>query len=90
MDDSQPRAIPSAGEGGERRGHLSRAHGYDNRLESMRAIFVGRGPAFKQSQVVEPFENVDVYNVMAEILGLKPASNDGGYAAAKAVMRSQQ
>ena len=66
------------------------AHGYDNRLESMRAIFVGHGPAFKQSQVVEPFENVDVYNVMAEILGLKPASNDGGYAAAKAVLRSQQ
>jgi predicted AlkP superfamily pyrophosphatase or phosphodiesterase len=66
------------------------AHGFDNRLESMRAIFVGHGPAFKQSQVVEPFENVDVYNVMAEILGLKPASNDGGYAAAKAVLRSQQ
>jgi predicted AlkP superfamily pyrophosphatase or phosphodiesterase len=66
------------------------AHGYDNRLESMRAIFVGLGPAFKQSQVVEPFENVDVYNVMAEILGLKPSSNDGGHAAARAVLRSQQ
>jgi ectonucleotide pyrophosphatase/phosphodiesterase family protein 2 len=66
------------------------AHGFDNRLESMRAIFVGHGPAFKQSLVVEPFENVDVYNVMTEILGLKPASNDGGYAAARAVLRSRQ
>jgi predicted AlkP superfamily pyrophosphatase or phosphodiesterase len=66
------------------------AHGYDNGLESMRAIFVGHGPAFKQSLVVEPFENVGVYNVMAEILGLKPASNDGGYAAARAVLRSRQ
>jgi len=66
------------------------SHGYDNRLESMRAIFVAQGPAFKQSQVVEPFENVDVYNVMAEVLGLKPASNDGGYAAARAVLRSQR
>jgi predicted AlkP superfamily pyrophosphatase or phosphodiesterase len=66
------------------------AHGYDNRLESMRAIFVGHGPAFKQSQVVEPFESVDVYNVMAEILGLKPASNDGGFAAARSALRSQQ
>jgi len=64
------------------------AHGYDNRLESMRAIFVAHGPAFKQALVVEPFESVDVYNVMSEILGLKPASNDGGYAAAKAVLRS--
>jgi len=51
---------------------------------------VGHGPAFKQSQVVEPFESVDVYNVTAEILGPKPASNDGGHAAAKAVLRSQQ
>lgn len=66
------------------------AHGYDNRLESMRAIFIAHGPAFKQSQVVEPFESVDVYNVMAEILGLKPASNDGGHAAARTVLRSQQ
>jgi len=65
-------------------------HGFDNRLESMRAIFVGHGPAFKQSQVVEPFESVDVYNVMAEILRLKPASNDGGYAVARAVLRSQR
>jgi predicted AlkP superfamily pyrophosphatase or phosphodiesterase len=61
-------------------------HGYDNRLESMRAIFIAHGPAFKQSQVVEPFESVDVYNVMVEVLRLKPASNDGGYAAAKAVL----
>jgi predicted AlkP superfamily pyrophosphatase or phosphodiesterase len=66
------------------------AHGYDNRLESMRAIFIAHGPAFKQSQVVEPFESVDVYNVMAEILRLKPASNDGSYVAARAVLRSQQ
>lgn len=64
------------------------AHGYDNNLESMRAIFVAHGPAFKQSQVVEPFESVDVYNVMAEILRLKPASNDGGYATARAVLQA--
>ena len=63
-------------------------HGYDNHLESMRAIFIAHGPAFKQSQVVEPFESVDVYNVTAEILGLKPANNDGGHAAAKAVLRA--
>jgi predicted AlkP superfamily pyrophosphatase or phosphodiesterase len=64
------------------------AHGYDNRLESMRAIFVAHGPAFKRALVVEPFESVDVYNVMAEILGLKPANNDGGYATAKAVLQA--
>jgi predicted AlkP superfamily pyrophosphatase or phosphodiesterase len=62
-------------------------HGFDNRLESMRAIFVARGPAFKQAIVVEPFENVDVYNIMAKVLGLKPASNDGSQVTAKAVLR---
>jgi predicted AlkP superfamily pyrophosphatase or phosphodiesterase len=64
------------------------AHGFDNQLESMRAFFVARGPAFKKQAVVEPFENVEVYNIMARILRLKPASNDGGDAAAKAVLRS--
>jgi predicted AlkP superfamily pyrophosphatase or phosphodiesterase len=63
------------------------AHGFDNQLESMRALFVARGPAFKKEIVVEPFPNVDVYNVMAKILKLKPARNDGGNATAGAVLR---
>lgn len=76
----------AANGGGAYRG----AHGYDNRAESMRAIFIAHGPAFKQSQVIEPFENIDVYNVMAEILRLKPASNDGGDATANAALRSEK
>lgn len=63
------------------------AHGFDNQLESMRALFVGHGPAFKRATVVEPFANVDVYNVMAKILKLKPAPNDGNKATVKAVLR---
>ncbi len=62
------------------------AHGFDNRLESMRAIFIARGPAFKKAIVVEPFENVDVYNIMAGVLGLKPAKNDGNQNTARAVL----
>ena len=77
------RATEPAGGGVRFRG----MHGFDNQLESMRALFVAHGPAFKQGKVVEPFENVDVYNVMAKILGLKPAVNDGGDATAKAVLR---
>ncbi len=64
------------------------AHGFDNQLESMRALFVAHGPAFKKQVMVEPFENVEVYNIMARILRLKPASNDGSDAAAKTVLRS--
>jgi predicted AlkP superfamily pyrophosphatase or phosphodiesterase len=63
------------------------AHGFDNRLESMRAIFIAKGPAFKQATVVEAFPNVDVYNVMAWILGLTPAKNDGNEETVKAVLR---
>lgn len=63
------------------------AHGFDNELESMRALFIAHGPAFKRRRVVEPFANVDVYNVMAKILKLKPAPNDGNPATMKAVLR---
>jgi predicted AlkP superfamily pyrophosphatase or phosphodiesterase len=63
------------------------AHGFDNELESMRALFIAHGPAFKRRRVVEPFANVDVYNVMAKILKLKPAPNDGHKATMKAVLR---
>ncbi len=56
---------------------LRGGHGYDNALTSMRAIFIAHGSAFKKGALIEPFENVQVYNVMAKILGLKPAPNDG-------------
>jgi predicted AlkP superfamily pyrophosphatase or phosphodiesterase len=61
-------------------------HGYDNQLPSMRAIFIGHGDAFRKGKIVEPFENIQVYNIMTRILGLKPAPNDGDYRAAKAVL----
>jgi predicted AlkP superfamily pyrophosphatase or phosphodiesterase len=61
-------------------------HGYDNQFPSMRAIFVAHGEAFKRGRVVAPFENIQVYNIMTRILGLKPAANDGNYRAAKAVL----
>ena len=62
------------------KGHASGmrgGHGYDHALTSMRAIFIAHGSAFRKGVVLEPFENVQVYNVMAKILGLKPAPNDG-------------
>jgi predicted AlkP superfamily pyrophosphatase or phosphodiesterase len=61
-------------------------HGYDNRLASMRAIFIAHGDRFKKGRVVAPFENIQVYNIMTMLLGLKPATNDGDYRAARAVL----
>jgi predicted AlkP superfamily pyrophosphatase or phosphodiesterase len=65
---------------------LRGGHGYDNQLPSMRAIFIAHGEAFKKGRVVAPFENIQVYNIMARILGLQPAANDGDYRAAKGVL----
>jgi len=60
-----------------RRHGLRGGHGYDNELVSMRAIFIAHGSAFKKGSIIEPFENIHVYNVMTRILGLSPAPNDG-------------
>ena len=66
------------------------AHGYDNRYESMRAVFVAHGSAFKSGYVAEPFVNVEVYNIMCEILGLQPAPNDGNLQTVKAMLKRTQ
>lgn len=68
-------------------GQVSGQHGYDPRVTSMRALFVAAGPAVREGVVVEPFENVSVYNVLARILGLTPAPNDGDPAVAGRVLR---
>lgn len=71
---------------GNNSNHALGEHGYDNRLASMRATFIARGAAFKRGVVVAPFPNVDVYNIMARILRLKPAPNDGSQRAARLVL----
>jgi len=68
--------------------NLKGGHGYDNGLTSMRALFIAHGSAFKKGVVIEPFENVQVYNVMAKILRLKPAPNDGNDSIVKAALAS--
>jgi predicted AlkP superfamily pyrophosphatase or phosphodiesterase len=67
--------------------HLIGAHGYDNRLPTMRATFLARGPAFKRRATVPPFTNVNVYGIMTGILGLAPAKNDGTMSVARSVLR---
>ncbi|KAF2860678.1 Phosphodiest-domain-containing protein [Piedraia hortae CBS 480.64] len=54
-------------------------HGYDNFDPLMRAIFMARGPAFASlsGSHLEPFQNVEVYNLICHSLGLIPAANDG-------------
>ncbi|CAF2147959.1 unnamed protein product [Brassica napus] len=53
------------------------AHGYDNAFFSMRTIFMGHGPMFAKGRKVPSFENVEIYNLISTILGLKSAPNNG-------------
>ena len=62
-------------------------HGYDPQYMSMRGIFVAAGPAFRQGVTVDAFQNIQIYNVLAKALGVKPAKNDGGEKIARRVLR---
>lgn len=53
------------------------AHGFDNDLKDMHAIFYAAGPAFKTNYSHTTFENVNLYSLFAEILQLQPAKTDG-------------
>ena len=53
------------------------SHGFDPALPSMRAIFLARGPAFREGARLPAFDNVDVYPLLMELVGLEPAANDG-------------
>lgn len=63
------------------------AHGYDNDIVEMRAMFVGHGGQFKRGYVAKPFEMVDVYELICKILGLDPAKNDGKLKRIRSVLR---
>lgn len=54
-------------------------HGYDHEHPLMRAIFVARGPAFphKPNSRVEVFQNIEVYNIVCDSLGMAPHPNNG-------------
>jgi predicted AlkP superfamily pyrophosphatase or phosphodiesterase len=58
-------------------------HGYDPHLPSMRALFVAAGPRVRTGLIVEPFENVHVYDFLCAVLDLTPAKNDGDAAVAR-------
>jgi alkaline phosphatase D len=53
-------------------------HGYDNQLKSMHALFIAQGPAFKNNIVTEPFENVNIYPMIAHILDIDPSTKIDG------------
>jgi predicted AlkP superfamily pyrophosphatase or phosphodiesterase len=62
-------------------------HGYDPAAPQMRALFVARGPDFKRGVTVGGFQNIHVYDLLARLLHVTPAPNDGSPDSTAAMLR---
>ena len=66
-------------------------HGYDPRaMAEMKALFVAEGPDIRTGADVQPFENVDVYPFIAQILGLPVGKIDGTAKPLEAILTRQK
>src|SRR3954468_2794978 len=63
------------------------AHGYHPTTADMGALFVAAGPPLRSGQVVPPFENVHVYDLLCRILHIAPARNDGDATVTRGLLR---
>jgi predicted AlkP superfamily pyrophosphatase or phosphodiesterase len=70
-----------------RREHETGAHGFDPQLPEMRAVFVADGPSFADGAVLPPFDNVDVYPLLMQLLGVPAQPNDGDASVFAPVLR---
>lgn len=62
-------------------------HGYDNFTPEMEAIFYAAGPSFKEHVEVPAMANVNLYLMIARLLGVRPAPNDGDSAVVQQLFR---
>ncbi|KAK1789431.1 hypothetical protein P4O66_015360 [Electrophorus voltai] len=63
-------------------------HGYDNDEPTMQAMFLSYGPKFYSQTVVEPFSNIELYNLMCDVLEITPAQNNGSHGSLNHMLRS--
>ncbi len=61
----------------EQRGLMAATHGYDNLLPEMHALFLANGPDFQRGLETGTIESIDLYELMAYLLRIEPAQNDG-------------
>lgn len=53
-------------------------HGWHRDMPEMQGLFVAMGPRIRDAGVIGPVENVHIYPMLAEILGLEPAPEVDG------------
>lgn len=63
-------------------------HGWDPALSSMHGIFLAAGPGIRRGQTIPAFQNVHVYPLLADLLGLRPAAGTDGQRAVLAPIRA--
>lgn len=77
----------SLANGVEHKKYTGGAHGYDNQNMDMHGIFYAIGPAFKTNYTIGCIKNIDVYPLIAHILGLKTPAIDGNFERIKQVLK---
>uniref|UniRef100_A0A8C6WR05 Ectonucleotide pyrophosphatase/phosphodiesterase family member 3 n=1 Tax=Neogobius melanostomus TaxID=47308 RepID=A0A8C6WR05_9GOBI len=63
-------------------------HGWDNDVESMHAMFLSYGPKFRPRTEVEPFSNIELYNLMCDLLEIVPTENNGTHGSMNHLQRA--
>lgn len=53
------------------------AHGYDNALADMQAVFIAHGPGVAQNRRLENLDSVDVQPLLGRLLGIEVPKGDG-------------
>ena len=53
-------------------------HGWDPALPSMHALFAIAGPGLREGTTIDEVQNVDVYHLLSELLGLRAAADTDG------------
>ncbi len=65
----------------------SGTHGYDIKNSDMYGIFYASGPSFKKNYIHPSFKNTNIYPLLAHILEINPANNDGDLNEVKEMLR---
>ncbi|MBX9768384.1 MAG: ectonucleotide pyrophosphatase/phosphodiesterase, partial [Bdellovibrionales bacterium] len=65
------------------------SHGFDPQNASMKAVFIGYGPLLLKKTIVPEYQTVDVYELMAMLMNVQPAKNDGSFQRAAKVVNGR-
>lgn len=65
------------------------AHGYDNQLPEMRAIFIAVGPDFKPNSKHAAVPNITLYPLVCKLLGIQPAHTDASPILVKSLLHAR-